>query len=482
MSPEQARGRVVDKRADIWAFGVVLYELLTGQPCFARETVTDTVAAIVTQEPDWRPVPASWRRLLQSCLAKEPKDRLRDIGDARLLLDERPADPPPAANARAWIPWSLVALLAIGMAVGVLVLKPRPADRALVRLALDLDNEVASRALGVVSFSPDGTRIVTPVQGADGQIRACDTPPRSDSNLTVLAGTEGGDQPFFSPNGEWIGFFTDGSLKKVAVQGGAPVILAEARSARGGSWGEDDVIIAGLVNTKGLWRIPAAGGPIQPQTTLRDGEVTHRWPQVLPGNRGVIFTAHSTLNAYDDATIEVQPLPTGERKTLWRGGYYGRFVPTDGKKVTDLHPARDPVRRAVRCQIGSRSKGAPVPVLQEVGGDPVSAAGRLDVSSTGMLAYVRGTGVRAWPMVWLDSAGTDLSPFHEADHVLQSSCVAGRPPHCRRHRQWLRNGHLRPRLRARHDDPFDVHRQSLGSGVDAGRRASGLPVQLRSNS
>ena len=226
-----------------------------------------------------------------------------------------------------------------------------------------------------------------------------------------------------SPNGQWIGFFTDGSLKKVAVQGGAPVTLAEARSARGGSWGEDDVIIAGLVNTNGLWRIPAAGGPIQPQTTLRDGEVTHRWPQVLPGNRGVIFTAHSTLNAYDDASIDVQPLPTGERKTLWRGGYYGRFVPTDGKKGHLIFIQRGTLFGVRFDADRLELEGAPVPILQDVGGDPVSAAGRFDVSSTGMLAYVRGTGLRAWPMVWLDSAGT-ISPLFTKPTMYDSPRVS----------------------------------------------------------
>src|SRR5262249_35053590 len=163
---------------------------------------------------DWLRVPPAWRRLLQSCLAKEPKDRLRDIGDARLLLEDAPEASPPLVPQRAWLPWFLVALLAIGMAVGVALFRPRSRDRAPVRRGLDLDRAIASRGLGVIAFSPDGTGMVAPVEGGDGR-SVLATWRIDQANVTVLPGTEDGDQPFFSPNGEWIGFFTTGNLKKV---------------------------------------------------------------------------------------------------------------------------------------------------------------------------------------------------------------------------------------------------------------------------
>jgi serine/threonine-protein kinase len=238
MSPEQARGRPVDERCDIWAFGVVLYEMLTGRPCFGRETVSDTVAALLTQEPDWTRVPEPARRLLSLCLDKDPTSRLRAIGDARFMID---AVPPPAgatAGRRGWMPWALAGVVtAAAIALSSALVRPAPPPRPLMRLDLDV-GEIPPQALGIVAFSPDGTRIAAVVSGPNGQPVVA-TRRLDEARTTILQGTEGADQPFFSPDGERIAFFTGDKLKTVPIQGGAPTIMADVRNPRGGSWSDD---------------------------------------------------------------------------------------------------------------------------------------------------------------------------------------------------------------------------------------------------
>ena len=405
MSPEQARGRPVDERCDIWAFGVVLYEMLTGQSCFGKETVSDTVAAVLTNDPDWTRVPPPARRLLTLCLEKDPKRRLRAIGDARFMIGDDRVEATPAPTRRTWIPWAAAAVLAAALGVLLALPRPQPDTRPLVRFDLDLGGELPDRAFGVLAFSPDGTRIAVPVRGPGGRT-ALSTRRFDQSDSALLQGTEGADQPFFSTDGQWIAFFADGKLRKVPVQGGTSVAIADVRNPRGGSWGEDGAIVAALSNTSGLSQVPAEGGAPQPLTTLQDGELTHRWPQVLPGNAAVLFTAHSgTINSYENASIVVLSRADGARKTVWRGGYHGRFIPTDGKRGHLVFVHRG-ILHAVRFDADRLEvEGTPVPLVQDLASDPESAAGRFDYSRSGMFAFRRGVGVQAWTVGRLDGDG-----------------------------------------------------------------------------
>ena len=261
----------------------------------------------------------------------------------------------------------------------------------------------------------------------------------------MLQGTEGADQPFFSPDGDRIAFFAEDKLKSVPIQGGAPAIIANARSPRGGSWGDDGAIVAALINTSGLWRVPREGGPPQPLTTLREDELTHRWPQVLPGSSAVLFTAHSgSLNSYENATIDVLPLPGGTRKTLWRGGYYGRFIPTGGRRGHLLFIQRG-VLYAVRFNADRLElEGTPVPLLQNVRSAPASGSGRFDWAPTGMFAFSNGNGVQAWSVAWLDSASKSLPLLSKPVMYLQPAFFARRPKARRRHRRRQGHGPLHP--------------------------------------
>ena len=404
MSPEQARGQPVDERCDIWAFGVVLYEMLTGQSCFGKETVSDTVAAVLTKDPDWTRVPQPARRLLTRCLEKDPRRRLRAIGDAQFMIGDDRADANAAPTRRTWIPWAAAGVLAAALGLSLALPRPQPDTRPLVRFDLDLGGELPARALGALAFSPDGTRIVVPVLGPGGVALSTRRVDQSDS--TLLQGTEGADQPFFSTDGQWIAFFAGGKLRKVPVQGGTSVEIADARNPRGGSWGEDGAIVAALSNTSGLSRVPAEGGAPQPLTTLQDGELTHRWPQVLPGNAAVLFTAHSgTINSYENASIVVLSHADGARKTVWRGGYHGRFIPTDGKRGHLVFVHRG-ILHAVRFDADRLEvEGTPIPLVQDLASDPESAAGRFDYSRSGMFAFRAGVGVQAWTVGRLGGDG-----------------------------------------------------------------------------
>jgi Tol biopolymer transport system component len=414
MSPEQARGKTVDKRTDIWAFGCVLYELLTGKPAFHGEDTTEILAAVVKSEPDWTTLPAkvppAIRILLSRCLRKDRRQRISDATDARIEIEDAIAAPKDSGVAQAApastskLPWAIAA----GLAVIAVVMSwvawraTRPVEQALrplLRMDVDLGADVSfeGRIAGVDEIiSPDGTRIVYLSQGRLFT-RRLDQP-----NATELAGTQGAVEPFFSPDGQWVAFALQGKLQKISVEGGSAIALCDATGVLGGSWGEDCNIIAALSTNGGLFRIPSAGGPPTPVTDLQSGENTHRWPQVLPGDKAVLFTASASPTVFDGANIEVMSLIDHRRKTLVRGGTFGRYSPS-GHLV---YVNRDTLFAVPFDVDRLEVHGTPVPVLDQVGYNPASGWAQLDFSQNGTLIYRSGgAGGGLLAVAWLDGAG-----------------------------------------------------------------------------
>jgi serine/threonine-protein kinase len=317
MSPEQARAQAVDRRADIWAFGAVLFEMLSGRPAFHGETVTDILASVVKLEPDWSALPPSTPpaivRLMHRCLKKDRKQRLQAIGDARITIEEYLADPtsgreglqPTETRRTAWLPWAIgvAALAFIGIAGWAAWWRAtRVVDhdlKPLVRLDVDLGPDVSlgSQAGADVIISPDGNRLVY-VSRSHLVTRRL-----NQSAATELAGTEGAYAPFFSPDGRWVGFFAQGKLKKISADGGPAVTLTGVSgNAFGGSWGEDgNIVVSPQVGP--LIQVPDSGGKPVPITQLDQarGEVSHRWPQLLPGGKAVLFSASATTTSIGGA-------------------------------------------------------------------------------------------------------------------------------------------------------------------------------------
>jgi serine/threonine-protein kinase len=411
MSPEQARGKAVDKRADIWAFGVVVYEILTGKRWFEGETVSDTLAQVLTEEPDWEQVPAKVRRLLKKCLEKDPKKRLRDIGDAWELLEglaaPLPYDRGSVGSRLGWVA-AVIALAVIGAVLGFGWWRAtRPVQRPLMRLDVDLGPDAVDGQFTTAAISPDGARLVFPAKSPDGK-QVLATRLLNETKPAVLVGTENGRDPFFSPDGQWIGFFADGKMEKISIQGGAPVVLCDAPYARGASWGEDGNIVAALNLRGALSRVPAEGGTPQPVTQL-DRLPAYRWPQLLPGAQTVLFTQSSSIVNFQDASIAAVSLKTGDIKILVSAGYFGRYLPTGGSTGHLVYvPAGalfgvpfDPARLELR--------GAAAPILDDLAADPSSGAGQFSfsgVSGPGTYVYRSGkTSAQGRPVVTLDNSG-----------------------------------------------------------------------------
>ena len=407
MSPEQASGKPVDKRADIWSFGVVLFEMLTGKRLFeSSETVSHILADVLRAPIDFDRLPAETpaviRDLLRRCLDRDVRNRLRDIGEARVVTGKYLADPsPPAASARhGKAPWvaglAAMALLAAAAGLGWWRVT-RVVERALVQLDVDLGPEVAlgSAYGGDVIISPDGSRLVFVSKGRLFTRRL--NQPRA----TELTGTDGGYAPFFSPDGEWVAFFGGGKLKKISVEGGAAIALCDSRNGRGGAWGEDHTIIAALqTGTGDLSMIPDGGGTPKPLTEAARGEYSYRWPQILPGGKAVLFTA-SRLRGFDASNIEVMSLQDRHRKTLLRGGTYGRYLPT-GHLVylnsgTLFAAPFDPDTLEVH--------GTAVPVLQEVSYSRINGSAQFDFSQDGTLVYQSGNAGGLVTLQWLYGDG-----------------------------------------------------------------------------
>jgi Tol biopolymer transport system component/predicted Ser/Thr protein kinase len=414
MSPEQLQAQdndqEIDPRSDIFSFGLVLYEMLTGKRAFDGASPASVIAAIVERPaPSIAGVaPAALDRVLKICLAKDPEERWQSARDLKRELEwiasasGEVTAVPAEVTRRHILPWAIAAGVLALIAGGALAgwyRATRPAElKPLVRLDVDLGPDVSlgSQRGGEAILSPDGTRLVYVSKGKLFS-RKLDQP-----RATELVGTEGAFAPFFSPDGQWVAFFDAGSLKKVSAESGPPVVLCDAPYGIGGSWGEDGNIIATLGVVGGLSQIPSAGGPPAKVTELAPGEDSHRWPQILPGGKAVLFTSISSKGA----NVEVVSLKDRRRKVLQRGGNFARYLPTSNNaghlvyvnNGTLFAVALDPEALEVR--------GTPVPMLEQVAYDNIGSA-QLDFSQTGVLLYrsggAGGTGLVA--VQWLDGSG-----------------------------------------------------------------------------
>ncbi len=422
MSPEQAKGRTADKRADVWAFGAVLYEMLTGRRAFDGEDATEVIAAVVRAEPDWSAfptdLPPNIRTLVMRCLKKDVKARIGDMAVARFLLEsptEREASDERSVVAtfdtaprwRRTLPWAVAGVsLAVAAAVlssGGLRRVDRPATP--VRLSADIGGDL-SLDMGqgpAVNISPDGSLLVFVAKHADEPARL-HVRPLNQLQAMAIPGTEDARGPFFSPDGKWIGFFAGGQLRKVSVTGGAPITLCDAPVGRGGAWGPDDTIV--FLPAPGasisLQRVSASGGTPEPLIPVREGEVSQRWPEILPNGKALVYTTTRSAGSYDDGMIVAQPLPKGERKTLVRGGYFGRYLSTG--HLVYMHQGT--LFAVPMDEDRLETRGQPVPVLAHVSGNAGLGFGQFAAASNGTVAYVSGpAGAVASPILWADRTG-----------------------------------------------------------------------------
>jgi serine/threonine-protein kinase len=417
MSPEQlqaqATGQEVDSRSDIFSFGLVLYEMLTGRRAFDGSSPATVIAAIMERPaPSVGDVaPPALDRLLKRCLEKDPENRWQSARDLKAELEWIAQDggvtaAPAAVSRSKFLRWITAGLLAV-MTAAVLWIayrSTRPAElKPLVRLDVDLGHDVFLNALGGsdVILSPDGTRMAFLSRGRLFT-RELDQPTANE-----LAVTPGATSPFFSADGQWIGFVASGKLRKISVEGGAEVILCDASSSyTGADWGEDDKIVASLRISSGLSQVSPTGGAPVPVTDLQGEERTHRWPQILPGGKAILFTVENATVGFDDARIEVVSLRDHQRKTLLHGGTFGRYLSASAGKGYLTYVTRATLFAVPFDLEKLEVAGSPVPVLSQVSYSPMFGSAKMSFSRNGMFVY-RSRDIDNSRVViqWLDASG-----------------------------------------------------------------------------
>ena len=412
MSPEQVRGLTTTRQTDVWAFGCVLYELLTGTQAFQGETVSDTMAAVLASSPDLGLLPTETPdavvRLMRRCLQKDPKHRLRDIGDARIELEEWSAAPvarredPPRLLHRTALP--VAAALAFGALAGALIFRlwsvPTPAP--VEQLSIVMPPGHTLRDGPSVAISRDGRRVAYVAErDAVARLFVRDL---AEANAHVLVETGQPQEPFFSPDSESIGFFADGKLKTIGVAGGTPLVLCDALDPRGGSWGGDGLIVFAPTATSSLFQISASGGIPKPLTTLDvgAGEASHRWPQLLPSNHAVLFAAGpGTQTNFNQGSIQVQSLETGEHHVVLARGTYPRLVAPG----IVLYVEGDAIFARRFDTKTLAAAGPPTAVLEDVDSG-LAGQKPFELSANGTVVYAAGSASRPQPMFMLESSGT----------------------------------------------------------------------------
>jgi eukaryotic-like serine/threonine-protein kinase len=421
MSPEQARCKPLDRRTDIWSFGCVLYEMLTGRTPFGGDTISDTIAAVLDREPDWKALPRSTptpiRRMLRRCLEKERKLRLDSAADARLEFDEARTHPAAMLESAergskrvTQMAFAALAAVAIMIAFAAWALTQRAVMPAMLTSRFAIVPPVA-QPLNVsgpsrdLALSPDGRHLVyrfggTATVGSPMMVRAIDQ-----LDAQPLANVGGANAPFISHDSQWIGFFSNGELKKVSIAGGPVITLCQfSGTPLGASWADDNTITFATTVPGGLWRVSAGGGEPAALTTP-DGaqhEASHAFPSALPRGRGVLFTI-ATAGQADRSQVAVLDSKTGQRKTLVRGGGEGQYVETGHlvfSAAGNLRAVRfDPIRLEVL--------GEPVTVVERVM-SKASGAANYAVSRSGTLVYMpdgAGGQARLRTLVWVDRKG-----------------------------------------------------------------------------
>jgi Tol biopolymer transport system component len=420
MSPEQVEGNEVDARSDIFSFGSVLYEMVTGRRAFPGKSNLSVASAVLEKDPEpistLRPLtPPALDRAVRRCLAKDPEDRWQTARDLLLELKwiaeggSQAGVPVPLVSHRkmrerlAWAAAALFALIAIAFAIGFVLHTPKPPQ------PMRLSAEIGADASPVTGFgpgailSPEGNRLAFVAVGSD-QKRRIYVRSLDQLQATVLSGTENARNHFFSPDGQWLGFFADGKLKKISVQGGAAATLCDAPDDRGGSWGEDGTIVFTPSFGAPLSKVSSAGGTPQlmPPLDMQLGELTHRWPQMLPGGKSVLFTSSTLTGFYEDADIVLYSMASGQRKTLYHGGFHARYLPTG--HLVYMHEG---TLFAVPFDLKRQEvTGQPAPILDGIVTNTATGGAQFSFSDSGNLVYVAGSNVVTNVSVyWMDRQG-----------------------------------------------------------------------------
>jgi serine/threonine protein kinase len=423
MSPEQARGRPIDKRTDLWAFGCVLYEMLASRSAFASDTISDTIARILERDPDWRALPAatppSVTRLLQRCLDKDPKRRLHDIADARIEVEDAlSASPAPAEIAvvdrrPVLLPWAIAVVTSVVVLIAALTWYLRTSRHAQTAPPRISRTTIAASGTAAVfpnlarslAITPDGTRVV--YVGNNGRqlfVRPLD---RLDS-VAIVTGTAPLNWVCVSSDGQWVAFDEGGALKRVALTGGPVVTILNTGlgNSNGATWAPDDTVVFATQDpATGLQRVSARGGDVAVLTRPDQarGELDHLWPEMLPGGRAVLFTITAT-GGPDAAQVAVFDLATGTARVVLQGGSHAHYVPSG-----HLVYAADGTLRAVPFDLGRlEARGTPVTVLPRLLKKAQGAADFV-VAADGTLAYVDAPDFAAMTntLVWVDRLGRE---------------------------------------------------------------------------
>ena len=426
MSPEQARGRTVDKCTDTWAFGCVLYELVTGKQAFNGEDITEILASVMKSEPDWTALPAkiptSIRTLLTRCLRKDRRQRLADAGAVRIEIEEALTAPASAVapNAgwsttgwrerAAWLAGlGLLALTTVAFAIGFVLRAPKPTEA--IRFFVSPPDTwslmgAGTLTTGPVSVSPDGRRIVMLATSADGKsilwVRSLDT-----LTAQALAGTEGALRPFWSPDSRFVGFFSGGKLKKIEIAGGPPITLCDAPEGFGGTWNREGVIVFAPTATSALQRVSAAGGAASEVTRLDQGESGHRMPFFLPDGRHFFY--RSAVRNLQGGLIYLASLASSERKLVLNADSSNVFY-TQGhllflRETTLMAQPFDP-RRLVLT-------GEAFPIAEQIQTQGNPLAGVFSASENGVLAYQTGAAMDGYALTWFDRSGKKIGILGE---------------------------------------------------------------------
>ena len=443
MSPEQARGEPADRRADIWALGIVLMEMLTGKVVHRGKTVSDTLASVLARDPAWDELPSDTprvvRRLLERCLEKESRERLRDVGEVRIAIERYLAAPEAdrvedgtlveATPLPAWrrvAPWAATALLAVALVATFLAMRPGPtAPVRPLRLSMVLPSEqdVFTGYGASALLSPDGSRLAYVLsQGNRNELLLQALDQWEGTLLAEGIGQARPYQPFFSPDGKWIGFVTPQEMRKVPVSGGTPIKLCDVDRARGASWRADGTIVFAPDPVSPLMQIPDAGGEPRPFTELDEakGEKTHRWPQWLPGGRAVLFTSHTSLSDFGEASVEIFVPESGERRVVQEGGSFGRYVELGRGSGVVVYADGGSLFAIPFDAEGLQVTGSAAPVVEGVTVGSVEGSAQYSASPDGTLVYGSGRSRTVGHTVaWIDRDGR-TEPLWEEEHFTRN--------------------------------------------------------------